>query len=472
MKNLSEFFDNQLISMETVGNRPTSQRVSWKGLLAAGLLASVSVSASAHDTSPSFPSGPAYETFQPHAPDAHWIEMPSSPFLEVGRKNDGSIDIYLLLSKWQQAGLTPEEASLAIEHLNLMTPVLMGVQDQDLEKQLLDEAKMASEGLKSKFPQAFNNCERLLQQQPSKNNISWNTDQIKSLKEQWNMTRVEAPSASFVPKVSFDQSKQLLEGMVAETGLHALRIPLSNWTSPMYVARLSEGLKKANEELQMVTGLQGPVLGLGGRLELSLGKPTLKRLMGAEGQAIASRFGRLQLATGWNTFLHEWFHVVDYTASRVVLQNPDNQTLSDHAKHEALSHSKGVYHAWSQSIQDLESLTPRWQAARQKAYQESQQEDWIDPAEGMAYAFSAYANYNYNLTVLKDQKINEYAQNEPFRSPNQEESIRVKPLFEKLFAQIQILNLTQALEASSDKNLKAILSQSASSPKPTTMTLR
>lgn len=69
-----------------------------------------------------------------------WVSLPSSPFLEVGRGDDGTFSIPNMVGAWERAGL-PEDAAVPVaQKINLMRPVLLGRVDPKLEGQLIAQA--------------------------------------------------------------------------------------------------------------------------------------------------------------------------------------------------------------------------------------------------------------------------------------------------------------------------------------------
>lgn len=412
----------------TIGPRAITKRPIFAIMVAAGIsgLFSQSIQAqsvSLHSTNIST---------QTEKSNVHWLKMPTTPFLDVGQTANGSVDPQKMFAAWNAAGLSEDDAIQVIGHITSITPVIMGVEDAALEQQFIDEAQEMVDQLKSKFPDAHEK----LQDQRVFTSVQW-----PSATAAWSGSKMDAPSKLVSTVVDMSAAKLTMELSVKSTGFHAVRIPWSNWESPQHIDLLAQGLEHANREISQATGLSGQVLGLSGRVEMLLGKITSVRFDGAEGHVLAASNGRLQLSSQWNRMAHEWFHAFDYVVGRLSSSNMKD-TMSDQVHRHEKNMTEETTHSWSSTLTALEHLSPNWTRNRQQAFEKTNMAYWIDPSEGMAFAFSAYANRNYKLNVLADDDMDAMMSTEPFRSPSVSESFAQRPMWEQLFVQMKSLNIT------------------------------
>lgn len=89
------------------------------------------------------------------AENVRWVEMPTSPFLEVGRNEEGGLSIPGIINGWKNAGL-PSSAFNDVRALTTgLMPTLMGRDDPFLEAQLASEAQAANALLKERYPEVW-----------------------------------------------------------------------------------------------------------------------------------------------------------------------------------------------------------------------------------------------------------------------------------------------------------------------------
>lgn len=114
-----------------------------------------------------------------------------------------------------------------------------------------------------------------------------------------------APLAARDRALGMDAAVARLRTAMDEAGLDSLQVPVSMWSSPETIAAAASGLAGANRELQGLTGWTGPVLGLGGRIDMTLGSAHNVGLT----QATAD--GWLHVQARFSDLAHEWIHAVD-----------------------------------------------------------------------------------------------------------------------------------------------------------------
>lgn len=369
----------------------------------------------------------------PGAPShAHWLVLPTSPFLTPGYQPDGRLSATQLVDAWRRAGMTPQQALELVPALAPLTPVVMGVRDGRLEARLVNEAQQACERLAARYPQAHARLARGIHI-PTEASLD---RQWRPVVEAFQTLRADPSRAPLKEAVTMAQARQALVEATSAAGLRALRIPLGNWQSPAHLQNLAQGLVLANDDLQQATGWQGRVLGLGGRMELTLGRPALADDRGAEGVAFGARDGRVQVISQWNTMGHEWLHGLDYVLGRQLIGA--RGTLSD-------AQDAGA-NAWSQAQSDINTASPQWQALRTQAANAGGAAGayWLDRSEAMAYAFSAWMTRTAAPTALREDTLGRSEREQPFRSPSREETRAQAPIFRDLFQALAGMDLTAA----------------------------
>lgn len=131
-----------------------------------------------------------------------------------------------------------------------------------------------------------------------------------------------------------------LVAAVAESGLASLRVPLPAWNDAANVRNVAQRVRESNALLQQVTGWEGPVLGLGGRVEWTVYNPLN---LGATFHRSAQE---TIVLSGWEDLPHEWFHALDYAlrTAPVDLDASGGATLTQ--QWDAHSHGTDVDRTW------------------------------------------------------------------------------------------------------------------------------
>lgn len=146
------------------GGRPAgARRWSWVSLRALRL-AVISLATGVATQVALLPSGLPQEVIARVSPsqpiasapeDSHWVALPTSPFLEVGRLKSGGFSLLKMLDGWRDAGLPADQATKVAASVSLLRPVLMGRWDPVLEAQLGLGAGRAAMELKTGYPEVF-----------------------------------------------------------------------------------------------------------------------------------------------------------------------------------------------------------------------------------------------------------------------------------------------------------------------------
>ena len=396
-------------------------------------------------------------TVQVLAPEkVHWLNLPSSSFLEAGRV-DGEIQPDLLVQRWKASGLSEEQITQVSQKIGFLSPVLMGRNDPELEQHYQKEAAIVVQYLSQTFPEAEKNLSAL---------IKANSDVYSemSLEENWLDAEIvykfnpdNAPHVrTNIPDdvTVADQhayAKQALEKAVQSTGLRSLRLPVLYASSPQYMYSSAVALEKANEELQSATGMTGQVLGLSGRVELFLGSPLYQPDL--KGVVNTELSGRIRMASVWEELGHEWLHALDRVVASEVLVNPGLDLMTRALKPLRLTKDGNSYTVWKKGVQGIEEMAPEWMSHKTSIPQEvldrqgkEHEHYWQSKTETMAFAFSAYLNTMPDVKVLRNHTASDIA-NEPkyaFAYPSQQESQKQIPVWHALFAGLSSLKITHS----------------------------
>lgn len=97
----------------------------------------------------------------------------------------------------------------------------------------------------------------------------------------------------------FFESVEALKEVVAASGLNSLRVPLPMWTSPAQLKEVADKLSEANNDMQILTGWEGQVLGLKGNVDLTIGSPTEMAFVGVNPS------GNVEVLANFELLLHE-----------------------------------------------------------------------------------------------------------------------------------------------------------------------
>lgn len=127
---------------------------------------------------------------------------------------------------------------------------------------------------------------------------------------------IDHPSLDDLPKpprgLDMDAARAALEQAVITTGLAGIRVPVPYWEDPKHVWRLAKAIERADAQLSEITGWPSPVLGLGGRIILTIGAP-------GNSTILHTPQGLLDVRTDWTSLAHEWFHALDYAMAPELL---------------------------------------------------------------------------------------------------------------------------------------------------------
>ena len=339
------FDPTRLQSLAVVGDRPVQQRplgqrlkkLAQKGLLSALLLLQLGQVAMAHG-----PSAPIL----PHADQPVATQVAETPAAAVEFFNPiaqaradlvqpGGIDGIGIVQSWHRADIelstiyrltellvltqspvfSSNPAALATARtLSERTAGIFSLSSQAQASAFLDQHapdKLVEAGLLSKDKVAVSVAIDAADDMEETLALWANYTQLSEFDLQADFIIEDAGLASATAKLS---------QAVSETGLNSLSVPLPMWTSPTKLTQLADKLVQSNHDLAQVTGWSGPVLGLDGQVDLTIGMPYD---VGSMGPGLSK--GTFAIQSELDALGHEWSHALEYS----IRDNPAANALLD-----------------------------------------------------------------------------------------------------------------------------------------------
>ena len=419
----------------------------------------------------------AHEQVRPLQPT--WV-VPENPFFRAGQMSNGQWSVVRMLEAWKQAGLTPDQAAevLVFFHERLLPTVT----DASLVERRKAEWSTAQRALEQALPQAWKTLEDLSPKdrvapidwalsEPGQETLEW----VQLLGEVGSL----APSMTDLPLdgLSLAEARDALKAAVQEAGLKQLNVPLAVWSDPTRLADMAAGIHQANRDLEAITGWSGGVLGLDGRLTLTLGTIDVALVDGrqADGQ-------RLEMETDWRDLSHEWLHALDFTLARRVQQHPRFGTLTSHRDGWVRHWRAGpAARSWWGAVEQMETAGQPWVSRRKKAVDEhvlARRTDmkgyWTDPTELMAFAWEARTRRLEGLVLLGEKAVPMDGEHASVISPKPMELMAMEPGWGPLLEEARqvlgferhapALRLEPVLQPSSEASVGAAVSLERGSP--------
>ena len=246
-------------------------------------------------------------------------------------------------------------------------------------------------------------------------------------------------------KQDMKAAREALVNAVRDSGLAGVRIPLPVWNDSANVATVAERIQESNAVLQDVTGWNGPVLGLNGRVEWTIYSPL----------NLGATFYRGPLETvvlsGWEDLPHEWFHALDYAlrSAPVDLDTAGGATLTQQWGAHASAHSHqghDLNQSWGSLHDRLRSFSMErgdaWfkdRDARVQALQASRDEDdqWRAGYLRQTHETIAFAWQAYVQTHLSHQSASWTQQATDGRmGPREQEALAMAPIWKALLQDV------------------------------------
>lgn len=325
-------------------------------------------------------------TAAPVTQSAQWLDLPQSVFIEVGRQANGGLDMARMLSAWKQAGMTEQQELEVIPRLADLAPTLVAVKEPGLVERLQSRAQAAATDLQQDYPQVAQRLAKGSQVQadpylwPSAQQLlAWQAD-APSL--------VQASGAPF----EFTRAQRNLSAAVAQTGLAVLHVPIAAWSHPGQLQATADHLHTANADLQRATGWDQGVLGLGGRVHLTLGNPGA--ISSERGSTVMGWKGDLSVVAARNALGHEWSHALDFVVAQHAYANPLPRTMSGQDGWLRWETTGDTVSHWSEHQAALRQAAPHWTAANQSRLLNRLY--LSNPSEMNARAFAAFLNVDAN----------------------------------------------------------------------------
>lgn len=267
-------------------------------------------------------------------PQSKTAELASNLILEranAGRyawaSTSGQVDGHALLKHWEVKGLRADQA---MELLNVLiltqSPVIARTAETvvhagAVSRATQDVLEIQSEQNADAFLRR-NNCDILADRgliskvealnRATGDGVSW-----QATHHYWDAMSTqrfgEAPAAfrGAVPAQELALAQRRLFAAVEEAGLASLRVPIGMWGNPQVLEQLASRVLEANATLQQLTGLDGQVLGMNGRVSFSPYSPV------GNGFAYQGADGGLRMDARWEDVPHELMHLYDSALRRV-----------------------------------------------------------------------------------------------------------------------------------------------------------
>lgn len=215
----------------------------------------------------------------------------------------------------------------------------------------------------------------------------------------WSSRRFDEPL--YRPEVGdqeqMQQAQQRLQKVAQRLGLASLRVPVSTWDSPKSLEKLAQRLEETGQALVQSTKMDGPVLGLGSRVHLTVGAP---RQLGV---TWPGENGSIHVHAAWEDLSHEWFHALEMAMrpGEKDLTVPGGATLSHELTTRAAnSPLEQVWHSLSSRLELSEAAHGHdWLEARKARVETlskgNEEEQWqagylMERHELLAFQWQAY----------------------------------------------------------------------------------
>lgn len=342
------------------------------------------------------------------------LRVPLPHLLRVGNEGAGPWSGKLMLAAWRAAGMSAAMAELA----------LAGTRDLMVDWRLVKPSEAAAAATKARaagytFDSEFGASTArgrpvidpdILLAKGAKSSARGSARDWENLERA--LTR--GPAFPDAPSdLTMAQAKAELERVGLAVGLRSLLLSPVEFETPQRVWLLAQGLERANAELEQLSGWKGGVLGLNGRVELTLRSPWE---YSAFGIANMGPDGRLEIVTAWSALAHEWFHAVDMVARTHALSRPIPDPLTNGVARADLVRAPKVVAAAMAIKAVVDDPKSRWKQTRQALEEEDDREYLARPSEAAAFAFGALAS-SKALPILGSGSLRVDRAAEPQRVP-------------------------------------------------------
>lgn len=325
--------------------------------------------------------------------DIYWVDLPQSPIFEAGYHEDGSFDPEMLFERWYSAGIDLEDFELFVELGKISAPTIMGTKDPKMVQGMVEDAQKVNAFIEERYPRAvalLSDPDWIEQHQhvdlvePVRNYLD---NLVMTLYQDMEMDEVSGPG-KYVDIQGEAHARELAQEAMRETGLRSLRFSSLVARDPWYMGNAAEKLIELNEKLRRKTGWEGAVLGLGGRVDWSLSRPS-EMVNGTTKYLLKKEPGHSQLliSSGFGAAPHEFWHALEVVAGRKSLVSHTGRTIlsqfddiriqvwDENGSHEIDKEERQMlvknHHDTVLSIidgyQEIVSSTPEWMELRELA---------------------------------------------------------------------------------------------------------
>lgn len=351
---------------------------------------------------------PAHPYQAPPLTPPKWVEF-SSRLLDVGQDRKGWSVMRMLLG-WRQAGLTVDEArALSISLHEFALPTVMGRATAAQEAAHHARMRAVEKVVATTRPEVWEALAQITPDTPlslpddiasavsapdGQELLAW-----VALFGEIDLMSSRSTGLDDPLDLSLEQAQASLAQATHEVGLKHLQVPLASWGCAPCLSDIALGLRQANADLSAVTGWSGPVLGLDGRVGLTLGVLEQANTDGHE------RSGQLlELRSDWQDLPHEWFHALDLVMARHAQPFPRSQPISAHPPRpwRWWVGSRAARQWWISQEKLLVAASP-WVERRRQFAMEAGLSDpsyWTSPTEVLAFAFEHHVRTSPHSTWL------------------------------------------------------------------------
>jgi len=450
------------VGSRSLADRPWIKRVGASILLAAAVALSAMPAQSANVSGVAGPKAPVSSSRSLSAPITHPAVLVETALMKKARAGalswasaDGAVNGEALIQRWANSDMEPTQAIHLLSLLVLTQSPTLARTDKAQEVAELSSRttqdilsvssrETAAAFLEEKDPSQIAKAGSVL---PS---VAWNRQfgEVSSWGEVWEYWQQlsvqrdqEAEYFNEEPASAAEVSSamQALAAAVDEVGLAALQIPLSVVGRPDALKAMTDRLLEANRSLESLTGMQGPVLGLNGRISYMPVSP--------EGSAYAYRASEnfYRIEGTWESVPHEWIHVLDFSLrSSAPTENLGGATLTDQvwkAQQPTYLKSDALSQEWLQLygtlVNDEGSTTfaSDWKRKRSEylAGQESMIAYAESPSEVVGYAWGSFVQSQQKPGQVFFDKYREVIPAYGFVGPTIEASAALAPQWKKAF---------------------------------------
>ena len=446
----------------TVGSRPTEQRAIKKRLnlgfifkwaargqgalivaaaLAFGPLGSDTVGLiESYNTR-----GASSDLIEATAEEVQEVRLPSSPFVEAGRFKDGNLGLQRMVALWERAGLSHDDMLQVAKLHDPLGPAWVGTRDPGKIKELQRQAGVALATLEADYPEAWKKLSD--RQWVAKNSTAPTTkssrDVVRHLAREVYFPEDTENRKRYPGQMdNTEESRRAVGIAMKQAGFRSLQRSFLQGHTAAGMMDTAHWLVSSNQKLLERTKWTGAVMGLGGRVDVVVnrGKPgeyyaaaTPKLVYD---RAVQQRAQVIILGQPASYF-HELAHALDFVLARQSYHfNTNANTLSEsmHELNDSMwkglkwRRDGGVEQAMGRVMAGLGAAAPDWQAARSQEARDSGNDYWTRHNEAFAFAFAGQMGQ-------KDQE------GDPWRTPSQRESQQQAALFDRLFADLERLDL-------------------------------